>query len=114
MKIVHLICFLFLLQINAQEVVSEEIAMSNGDIMLPGTLSYPDNQDKVPLVIFIQGSGNVDRDGNQAGTMIQANYIKTLRDSLNSRGIGFYSYDKRTAVGANISKLKDIVFEDLI
>ena len=113
MKITRLICFLFLLQIHAQEVISEEIEMSNGEIMLPGTLSYPDNTNS-PLVIFIQGSGNVDRNGNQAGTVIQAAYIKTLRDSLNSRGIGFYSYDKRTSVPANLSKLKDIVFEDLV
>jgi hypothetical protein len=88
--------------------------MSNGEIMLPGTLSYPEASDPVPLVVFIQGSGNVDRNGNQAGTVVQANYIKTLRDSLNSKGIGFYSYDKRTAVRDNISKLKNIVFEDLV
>ena len=99
---------------SAQDVRSEEISLSNGDILLPGTLSYPASSDAVPLVIFVQGSGNVDRDGNQAGTMIQSGYIKTLRDSLNQRGIGFYSYDKRTAVPANLSRLKDIRFEDLI
>ncbi|MCE2611484.1 alpha/beta hydrolase [Flavobacteriaceae bacterium D16] len=114
MKIVRLLCCLFLLQSNAQEVISEELAISNGDIMLPGTLTYPDSPDGLPLVVFIQGSGNVDRDGNQEGTVVQANYIKTLRDSLNSKGIGFYSYDKRTAVAANISKLKNILFEDLV
>lgn len=113
MKISRLICFFFLLQLNAQEIISEEIRITNGDILLPGTLSYPNNSEN-PLVIFIQGSGNIDRDGNQAGTFVQAAYIKTLRDSLNARGIGFYSYDKRTSVGANMSKLKDIVFEDLV
>ncbi|MCX2720176.1 alpha/beta hydrolase [Lentiprolixibacter aurantiacus] len=113
MRIISLICFFFLLHTNAQEIISEEIAMANGDIMLPGTLSYPEGSVS-PLVIFIQGSGNVDRDGNQAGTVIQSAYIRTLRDSLNHRGIAFYSYDKRTAVGANFSKLKNIVFEDLV
>ncbi len=111
-----IICILFcfcLLQTSAQEIISEEINMSNGEIQLPGTLSYPDSQEPSPLVVFIQGSGNVNRDGNQAGTIIQSAYIKTLRDSLNARGIGFYSYDKRTSVPANISKLQDIHFSDL-
>ncbi len=93
---------------------SEESPLANGDIQLPGTLSYPATSETVPLVLFIQGSGNVDRDGNQAGTVIQSAYIKTLRDSLNQRGLGFYSYDKRTAVPGNRSKLKNIRFEDLI
>ncbi|MDX1315299.1 MAG: alpha/beta hydrolase, partial [Eudoraea sp.] len=99
MKIARLIFFFLLIQMHAQEIISEEIAMSNGDIMIPGTLTYPENS-KSPLIIFIQGSGNVDRNGNQAGTVVQAAYIKTLRDSLNHRGIAFYSYDKRTSVGA--------------
>ena len=113
MKIVSLILLLFLLPIQAQDVISEEIDMSNGEILIPGTLTYPNKSD-IPLVVFIQGSGNVDRNGNQAGTVIQAAYIKALRDSLNNRGIGFYSYDKRTSVPANLVKLKDIVFEDLV
>lgn len=112
-RLLYLLCLLFLLQVNAQEVISEEIAMANGAILLPGTLSYPDDSN-IPLVIFIQGSGNIDRNGNQAGTMVQAGYIKTLRDSLNNRGIAFYSYDKRTSVVANLGKIKDIVFEDLV
>ncbi|MBT8204842.1 MAG: lysophospholipase [Eudoraea sp.] len=114
MKLVRILFCLFLLQAGAQEIVGEEIAMSNGDVLIPGTLSYPDVQKPLPLVIFIQGSGNVNRDGNQAGTLIQSAYIKTFRDSLNVRGIGFYSYDKRTSVPGNISKLIDIRFSDLV
>ncbi|MBT8178126.1 MAG: alpha/beta hydrolase [Eudoraea sp.] len=114
MKLVRILFCFFLIQASAQEILSEEIAMSNGDILIPGTLSYPDVQKPLPLVIFIQGSGNVNRDGNQAGTLIQSAYIKTLRDSLNVRGIGFYSYDKRTSVIANLSKLKNIRFSHLV
>ena len=114
MKLLRILFCFTLLQAGAQEVVSEEIAMTNGDILIPGTLSYPDIEKPLPLVIFIQGSGNVNRDGNQAGTVIQSAYIKTFRDSLNARGFGFYSYDKRTSVLDNISKLKDIRFKDLV
>lgn len=114
MKVLSLLLCLFILPLSAQEVITEEVPMTNGEILIPGTLSYPQSENALPLAIFIQGSGNVDRNGNQAGTMVQAGYIKTLRDSLNSKGIAFYSYDKRTAIPDNISKLKDIRFEDLI
>ncbi len=114
MKLIRILFCFCLLQSSAQEIISEETNLTNGEIQLPGTLSYPDIQHAMPLVIFIQGSGNVNRDGNQAGTVIQSAYIKTFRDSLNVRGIAFYSYDKRTSTPANISKLQDIRFSDLV
>jgi len=62
----------------AQEIVSEEIELWNDSVAIPGTLSYPETTKKIPLMIFVHGSGNVDRYGNQSGTFVQANYIKTL------------------------------------
>ena len=93
-----------------QEVKTEELYLKNGDISLPGTLTIPAAKKKTPLIIFIQGSGNPDRNGNQAGTMIQIGYIKTLRDSLNAKGFSFYSYDKRSATLSNIKQLSKITF----
>ena len=67
----------------------------NDSIKLPGTLSYNKDLKSQPLVIFIHGSGNVDRNGNQSGVNVQANYIKQFRDSVNKYDIAFFSYDKR-------------------
>lgn len=96
-----------------QNIISEEIAMTNGEINIPGELTMPKTVEKVPLVIFVHGSGNVDRNGNQA-PVIKANYIKLLADRLNYRGIAFYRYDKRTSIKENLSKLSNIRFEDLV
>jgi len=88
-----------------QEIISEDFHLYNDSIYLPGTLSYPKTTGKLPLVIFIHGSGNGDRDGNQ-GTMVKSNHIKLLADSLNSHGIAFYRYDKRSATLDNLNHIK--------
>ncbi|GGG57430.1 alpha/beta hydrolase [Croceivirga lutea] len=90
-----------------QEIISEDIAMTNGAIALPGTLSYPKTESPLPLVIFVHGSGNVDRNGNQE-PVIKASYIQQLADSLTQKGIAFYRFDKRTATKTNLPKLKNI------
>lgn len=97
----------------SQEIISEEVTLNNDDIELPGTLSYPYLNDRSPLVIFIHGSGNIDRDGNQV-SLVNANYIKVLADSLNGHGIAFYRFDKRTSNINNAKKLQDITFYDLV
>ncbi len=114
MKSIISLVFLISVFSYSQNIVSEEINHNNGEIELQGTLTYPENNKALPLLIFIQGSGNVDRNGNQAGTPIQIGYIKDLRDSLNQKDIAFYSYDKRTANTTNLSKLQNTSFEDLV
>ena len=98
----------------SQKITEEELTLKNGEIELPGTLSMPESPTKLPLVIFIHGSGNVDRNGNQAGVGINANYIKALSDSLNRRGIAYYRYDKRTATPSNLDKLGGITIMNFI
>ncbi len=111
-----LILLLALLPVVAlsQKITQEELTLKNGEIELPGTLSLPEFQSKLPLVIFIHGSGNIDRNGNQAGVGVNANYIKALSDSLNKRGIAFYRYDKRTATPSNLDKLGGITIMNFI
>lgn len=97
------------------DIKAEELELKNDSIKLPGTLTYTQTNQKQPLVIFIQGSGNPDRDGNQKSLGVNANYIKSLRDSLNTKGIAFYSYDKRNVTPSNIPLiLKSFVFQDLV
>ncbi len=88
-----------------QEIVTEEYQFKNGNIELPGTLSFIATDKKLPLVIYVHGSGNIDRNGNQAGIAVKANYIKMLSDSLIKKGIAFYRFDKRTATSSNIAQL---------
>ena len=83
-------------------IASEELTLFNDSIQLPGTLSFDDRLVSQPLVVFIQGSGNPDRNGNQLDFGVKANYIKQLREALNENGVAFYSYDKRNVTKSNI------------
>ena len=94
-----------------QKINSEEILIKNDSIELPGTLTY--TKENTPLIIWIHGSGNVDRNGNQ-GTIVKANYIKQFRDSINKEGIALFSYDKRTSTKKNFKFLKNFLFNDLV
>jgi pimeloyl-ACP methyl ester carboxylesterase len=114
MKQILLLIALSPLSLFSQKIIQEEFPLKNGEIALSGTFSYPETQIKIPLAIFIHGSGNIDRNGNQAGVGIKANYIKTLADSLNNRGIAFYRYDKRTATLSNLDKLGNITLMDFV
>ncbi|WP_343330383.1 alpha/beta hydrolase family protein [Polaribacter staleyi] len=89
--------------ISIAQIKSEEILIKNEAIELPGTLTYTNT--KVPLIIWVHGSGNVDRNGNQF-PIIKANYIKQFRDAVNEENIAFFSYDKRTATKNNTAFLK--------
>lgn len=97
------------------EITTEHHTVWNDSIQLPGTLTFDATLNTQPLVIFVQGSGNPDRHGNQLQMGIKANYIKMLRDRLNQKGIAFYSFDKRNVTEANSKFLmKGMVFEDLV
>lgn len=93
------------------QVKSKNILIKNDSIELPGTLTYLSK--KTPLIIWVHGSGNVDRNGNQ-GNIIKANYIQKFREVITVNDIAFFSYDKRTSNPKNYKFLKKIVFEDLV
>ena len=114
MKIKLSIAFFLMLSVlfGQHSVLSEDILITSDSIKLPGTLTYLNH--KSPLIIWISGSGNIDRNGNQASYNVKADYIKQFRDSINKKGISFFSYDKRTANPENIKYKNDIVFEDFI
>ncbi|MFD2585303.1 alpha/beta hydrolase family protein [Croceitalea marina] len=113
MKNVYFIFILLPLLLQGQNIVIEEIDLKNGQISIPGTLSYPKTKQKVPLLIFVHGSGNVDRNGNQGG-LAKANYIAQLSDSLTKNGIALYRYDKRTSNTNNFKFLKNISLTDFV
>ena len=96
-------------------VTSEEILIMNDSIRLPGTLTFDSSLSAQPLIIFVHGSGNVDRNGNQMGVQVNASYIQQLSDSLTKKGIAFYRYDKRTATLSNLKYvMQDISVDDFV
>ena len=110
--IIYLIISIFGIAVSLAQVKSEEITIKNNEIELPGTLTY--SQEKSPLIIWVHGSGNVDRNGNQE-PIIKANDIKQFRDSITKNGVSFFSYDKRTANKKNMpSLLKGVNFSDYV
>jgi pimeloyl-ACP methyl ester carboxylesterase len=86
------------------QVKTEEFLIRNKEIELPGTLSFA--KKNTPLIIWVHGSGNVDRNGNQK-PMIKANYIEQFRKAINKNNIAFFSYDKRTANPKNTIAIKE-------
>ena len=112
MKKIFILFLLVPLISLGQEIITEELNLKNGEISLPGTLTIP-AVEKPPLLIFVHGSGNVDRNGNQ-GAAIKANYINQLADSLNRKGIAFYRYDKRTSNPQNFTFLEGITIQDFV
>lgn len=92
---------------------SEDIVIKNDSIILPGTLTFTENT-KQPLLIFIPGSGNPDRNGNQTGLNVNPDYIKQLSNEITKNEIAFFRYDKRSATKENIKHLlKEFNFKDL-
>ena len=90
------------------QVKSEEIMINNQVIQLPGTLTY--TLEKQPLLIWVHGSGGVNRDGNQP------QYIKQFREAINKENMAFFSYDKRTANPNNVRFIQEdgIYFSDFV
>ncbi|CAL2101407.1 Alpha/beta hydrolase [Tenacibaculum sp. 190130A14a] len=96
------------------QITSENVIIHNNNIVLPGTLTYNSSY-KQPLIIFVPGSGNPNRDGNQPSLNINPNYIKQLSDKLVQHQIAFFRYDKRNVPKENIQLvLKKYLFTDLV
>lgn len=102
--ITYIVVSIFGISLSLAQVKSEEITINNQAIQLPGTLSY--HQENVPLIIWVHGSGGVNRNGNQP------NYIQQFREAINKENIAFFSFDKRTANPKNAPFLKDVLIND--
>jgi len=112
--ITYLVMYFISISGVLSQITSEEVMINNMEVQLPGTLTFSGENE--PLIIWVHGSGNVDRDGNQAGANVNANYIKQFRDAINVKGIAFFSYDKRTANPKNMEFIKKegVLFSDFI
>ena len=86
----------------------EEIAI---DKFTDGTLTMPSDVENPPLVIFIQGSGLTNRDGNQSG--MQSNFSKKIAHQLAENKIASFRFDKRSIKSKELN-LETISFDDFI
>ena len=78
-----------------------------------GTLTVPSSGKATSLVIFIQGSGAPDRDGNQS--MMKNDGTKKIARKLAESGIASFRYDKRVLKMSELKiKEEDLRFTDLV
>lgn len=107
------VCMFVFIQVTfSQEKIFAEQEISI-DKFTDGTLVLPENTEIAPLVIFIQGSGPTNRDGNQP--MMKNDGIKKMAHELAANGIASFRYDKRIF---KMDKLRikeaDLSFEDFV
>ena len=82
-----------------ERLLEEEVSFESAGLTLSGTLALPEGiTEPVPGVLFIHGSGPVDRDGNAPRMKMDA--YRQLAHALAQSGIGSLRYDKR-GVGAS-------------
>jgi len=97
---------------TTEGVVEKNVTFESGDLTLAGTLTLPAKANaSVPGVLFIAGSGPVDRDENAAG--LKTDVFRQLAASLAKAGIGSLRYDKR-GVGQSEGVFANVSMEDLL
>ncbi len=92
--------------------VEEEVSFQSGELALSGTVTLPSSSDKpVPAVLFIPGSGPIDRDENTAG--FKTNVFSQIAQALARKGVGSLRYDKR-GVGKSEGLFTKTSMEEMI
>lgn len=110
--IVFLFCFgSFIATIEAQNFNEDTLVI---DKYTEGNLVTPKKEKATALVIFIQGSGPTNRDGNSPqGMGNKSDFAKKIAHQLAKKGIASFRFDKRTFKMQELN-LKTISFDDFI
>lgn len=74
-------------------VVEQDVSFDSGGLALAGTLALPAGTGPHPAVLFLHGSGPIDRDGNAPGLPIDA--YRQLAHALAENGVASLRFDKR-------------------
>ncbi len=95
---------------QSDSIVENEVSVNK---FIDGTLTTPVSVDHPDLVIFIQGSGPTDRNGN--GFMMKNDGSKLIAKELAKNGIASYRFDKRI-FKMNKFKIREeeLSFEDFV
>src|SRR5204862_505648 len=76
-------------------IVEQPFETTRGGIALRGSIWLPPKPGaKVPLVVFVAGSGPTDRDGNSA-LGLKSDVYRLMADALARKGVASLRYDKR-------------------
>ena len=80
---------------------------------IKGTLSLPDTNKKIPVVLLIPGSGPIDRNGNSVMINGKPNYFLKISEALKCQNVAVLRYDKRFTGQSSTSKTEaELRFED--
>lgn len=110
------ICFVLMI-ISSLITVAQDTTFTETELSIDkftdGTLTLPTEEYNKYLIIFIQGSGPTDRNGNQP--MLQNDGIKKIARELAGNGIASFRYDKRIFKAQKLQlSEKDMIFEDFV
>ena len=111
-------CSLFVLLFTFHLALAQENPVKEENLTIDkftdGTLTLPENSEKEEvLVIFIQGSGPVNRDGN--APMAKNDGVKKIAHELAKDGIATFRFDKRILKMDKLRiKEEDLKFEDFV
>jgi uncharacterized protein len=99
---------------QTKDITATEVNIPSVKLTVNGTLLFPNKVKNPKLVIFIQGSGPTDRNGNQG--QIQTNATKYLAEALSEYGIASYRYDKSAIALSKKKNFKEeeVTFNDFI
>lgn len=111
------ISFLFLILFSLKAIYAQDLTYIEQQVSIDkftdGTLLVPEKIERMPLVILIQGSGPVNRDGN--APMMKNNGMRKIGEALAENGIASFRFDKRIF---KMDKLKlreeNLSFDDFV
>jgi pimeloyl-ACP methyl ester carboxylesterase/uncharacterized protein YndB with AHSA1/START domain len=81
-----------------------ETNIENGDVRLAATLCLPESAGRFPFVVFLHGSGPLDRNENMASQRLEV--FNALAHHLAANGVASLRYDKR-GCGASTGNFRE-------
>ena|GEM_PF-4056971 len=73
--------------------LGREVSIPGDDIVLSGTLLLPEDANPTYGLVFMHGSGSIDRDGNSG--ILKTDLYKKLAEAATQQGLASLRYDKR-------------------
>lgn len=91
---------------------SEEFSVPSGEVVLAGTLTFPEGTGPFPAILLNSGSGPQDRDGNTPPALMTSMF-KHMAEYFSRLGVAVMRYDER-GVGESTGDYDSATFDDLV